>query len=211
MGYQGIEDLQASIGYGKTAAKAIVQGLDPGKALEESPAPPESRLTTMVKKMLRRPDNAIKVTGRDDLLVYRAKCCGPIPGDEIVGYVNPGRGISVHSVNCPKVETMVLDPERRVEVKWTENGREEKYPVRLSIYTEDRKGILAAITSAISEANTNIVTVQARPVGDNYGRVDMTLEVADTKQLDSLTDLLKGLSGVREVERARRRAKEAAE
>ena len=211
MGYQGLEDLQASIGYGKTSARTIVQELDPEKTLEEAPAPPESKLTTMVKKMLRRPDNAIKVTGRDDLLVYRAKCCAPIPGDEIVGYVNPGRGISVHSVSCAKVEGMVLDPERRVEVKWTDDGRDEKYPVRLSVYTEDRKGILAAITSAISTANTNIVTARARPIGENLGRVDMTLEVADTKQLDSLTDLLKGLSGVREVERATRRAKEAAE
>jgi guanosine-3',5'-bis(diphosphate) 3'-pyrophosphohydrolase len=208
MGHARLEELEASIGYGKTPPRAVLERLDPDKALEEAPEAPESRLTTVVNKVLRRPDTTVQVTGRDDLLVYRAKCCNPIPGDEIVGYTSVGRGISVHSVDCPDVETLVLDPERRVEVKWRADGRNAKYPVRLRIHTEDRPGILAAITSAISETGTNIRTVQARPVDENLGRVDMTLEVADTRQLDTILDLLKGLSGVREVERARSRARD---
>ncbi len=94
-------------------------------------------------------------------------------------------------------------------MRWTDDGNAPKYPVRLSIYTEDRPGILAAITSAISGADTNIVNVQARLVDDRFGRVDMTLEIADTEQLEKITNLLKGLEGVRDVERGRNRAREA--
>ncbi len=204
-----VEDLYAAIGYGKIAAKQVLARLDPDKITQEVKEAPESRLTSMVKRVFRRTDSAIQVKGYDDLLVYRAKCCNPIRGEAIAGYITVGRGISVHSVNCEKVENLLLDPERRVEVAWTEDGGAPKYPVRLSIYTEDRPGILAAITSAISGADTNIVNVQARLVDDRFGRVDMTLEIADTQQLEKITNLLKGLEGVRDVERARSRAREA--
>jgi len=203
------EDLYAAIGYGKVAAKQVLAKLDPDKTNQEIKEAPESRLTSMVKRVFRRTESAIQVKGYDDLLVYRAKCCNPIRGEEIAGYITVGRGISVHSTNCPNVENLLLDPERRVEVAWTNDGSAPKYPVKLSIHTEDRPGILAAITSAISGTDTNIVNVQARLVDDRFGRVDMTLEVADTQQLEKITNLLKGLDGVRDVERARNRAREA--
>jgi guanosine-3',5'-bis(diphosphate) 3'-pyrophosphohydrolase len=206
------EDLYQSIGYGKTPARRVLQQLEPEKTFEQAqPAQAESRLSSMVRRVLRRSDSTIRVKGHDDLLVYRAKCCNPIPGEEIAGYITVGRGISVHSTNCPNVESLLLDPEKRVAVSWTDDGRDTKYPVRLRIHTEDRTGILAAITSAISGTNTNIVTVQARLMDEGYGRIDMTVEVASTSQLDKLMDLLKGLEGVREVARARSKAREVSD
>ncbi len=206
------EDLYQSIGYGKTPAKRVLEQLEPERTFEQAqPAAPESRLSSMVRRVLRRSDSTIQVKGHDDLLVYRAKCCNPIPGEEIAGYITVGRGISVHSTSCPNVESLLLDPEKRVAVSWMDDGRDTKYPVRLRIHTEERTGILAAITSAISSANTNIVTVQARLLDEGYGRVDMTVEVAGTNQLDKLMDLLKGLEGVREVTRARSKAREASD
>jgi len=206
------EDLYQSIGYGKTLAKRVLQQLEPERTFEQPlPVEPESRLTSMVRRVLRRSDPTIQVKGHDDLLVYRAKCCNPIPGEEIAGYITVGRGISVHSTSCPNVESLLLDPEKRVAVSWMDDGRDTKYPVRLRIHTEERKGVLAAITSAVSDANTNIVTVQARLLDEGYGRVEMTVEVAGTNQLDKLMDLLKGLEGVREVARARSKAREASD
>ncbi|MFB3906743.1 MAG: bifunctional (p)ppGpp synthetase/guanosine-3',5'-bis(diphosphate) 3'-pyrophosphohydrolase [Acidobacteriota bacterium] len=205
------EDLYQSIGFGKTPAKRVLQQLEPEKTFEQAqPAAPESRLSSMVRRVLRRSDSTIQVKGHDDLLVYRAKCCNPIPGEEIAGYITVGRGISVHSTSCPNVENLLLDPEKRVAVSWTD-GRDTKYPVRLTIHTEERTGVLAAITSAISGTNTNIVTVQARLMDEGYGRIDMTVEVTGTSQLDKLMDLLKGLEGVREVTRARSKARETNE
>ncbi len=206
------EDLYQSIGFGKTPAKRVLQQLEPERTFEQAqPVAPESRLSSMVRRVLRRSDSTIQVKGHDDLLVYRAKCCNPIPGEEIAGYITVGRGISVHSTSCPNVESLLLDPEKRVAVSWMDDGRDTKYPVRLRIHTEDRTGILAAITTAISGANTNIVTVQARLLDEGYGRIDMTVEVAGTNQLDKLMDLLKGLDGVREVSRARSKAREASD
>ncbi|RPJ58922.1 MAG: bifunctional (p)ppGpp synthetase/guanosine-3',5'-bis(diphosphate) 3'-pyrophosphohydrolase [Acidobacteria bacterium] len=206
------EDLYQSIGFGKTPAKRVLQQLEPERTFEQAQAVvPESRLSSMVRRVLRRSDSTIRVKGHEDLLVYRAKCCNPIPGEEIAGYITVGRGISVHSTSCPNVESLLLDPEKRVAVSWMDEGRDSKYPVRLRIHTEDRTGILAAITSAVSNANTNIVTVQARLLDEGYGRVDMTVEVAGTNQLDKLMDLLKGLEGVREVARARSKAREASD
>ena len=206
------EDLYQSIGFGKTPAKSVLQQLEPERTFEQAqPVAPESRLSSMVRRVLRRSDSTIQVKGHDDLMVYRAKCCNPIPGEEIAGYITVGRGISVHSTNCPNVESLLLDPEKRVAVSWTDDGRNTKYPVRLRIHTEDRTGILAAITTAISGANTNIVTVQARLLDEGYGRIDMTVEVAGTSQLDKLMDLLKSLDGVREVSRAMSKVREASD
>ncbi|RPI29693.1 MAG: bifunctional (p)ppGpp synthetase/guanosine-3',5'-bis(diphosphate) 3'-pyrophosphohydrolase [Acidobacteria bacterium] len=206
------EELYQSIGYGKTSARGVLQHLDPGRTFEQ-PQPPEqeSRLSSMVRRVLRRSDSTIEVKGHDDLLVYRAKCCNPIPGEEIAGYITVGRGISVHSTSCPNVESLLLDPDKRVAVSWMHDGGNIKYPVRLRVHTEEREGILAAITSTIYNAHTNIVNIQARVVDEGYGRVDMTIEVTGTSQLDKLMDLLKGLEGVREVLRARNRAREASD
>jgi GTP diphosphokinase / guanosine-3',5'-bis(diphosphate) 3'-diphosphatase len=205
------EDLYASIGFGKASARSVLQQLDPEKTREAAREEPESTLSSIVRRVLRRSDNTIEVKGYDDLLVSRAKCCNPIPGEEIAGYITVGRGITVHSLNCPNVENLLLDPERQVQVKWVEDGRDSKYRVRLSIYTEERAGILAAITSAIYNAHTNIVTVRGRLLDDGYGRVDLTVEVADAAQLEKILDLLKGLEGVRDVERARSRAREVSQ
>jgi GTP diphosphokinase / guanosine-3',5'-bis(diphosphate) 3'-diphosphatase len=195
------EDLWAAIGFGKVSAREVLRRLEPEKTFEEVTEPEESRLSSMVKKVFRRRDAALQVKGHDDLLIYRAKCCNPIKGEDIVGYISLGRGVSVHSASCPNTE--LLNVERKVEVEWTDDGNEAKYPVKLSIRTEDRTGIIADITSAISKINTNIVTVRARTGDNGYGSVEMTLEITDTKHLDKMMDVLKGIDGVREVERSR--------
>jgi GTP pyrophosphokinase len=204
-----MEDLFARIGFGKTSPRQVLKKLEPAKVEEqEGEESGASRVTQMVNKVLRRSDSAIQVNGYDDLLVYRAQCCNPIRGEEIIGYITTGRGISVHSVDCPSVEKLLLNPEWKVQVKWTGDREKNIYPVRLLISTEDRTGILADVTSAISHIDTNIVNVNAQTVDDRYGVIDMTVEISDIQHLEEIMDYLKAIEGVREVERAKTRAKE---
>jgi len=143
------------------------------------------------------------VKGHSDLLVYRARCCNPIKGEDVVGYITVGRGISVHSTNCPNLENLLLNSERKVEVSWTSDGDETKYPVRLSIHTEDRKGILADITGAVAGIDANIVDARARLIDGNYGLVEITVEVSDTEHLEKIITYIKKVGGVRDVDRGK--------
>ena len=195
-----IEDLLAGIGYGKISARQVLNQLEPEKTREAVKAK-KSALGTMVKKVLRRADTAIQVQGHDDLLVTRAKCCNPIRGEDIIGYITVGRGISVHSADCRNIENLVLNPERKIDVQWAREGEKTRYPIRLSVYTEDRTGVLAEITSVISGIDTNIVNIQARTLDDRYGLIEMTVEIADTSHLDKVMNFIKRIGGVQQVER----------
>ena len=194
-----LEDLFASIGYGKIGPKQVLKRLDPGSVAKEESK--ESALSTVVQRVFGSSDAAIQVKGYDDLLVFRAKCCNPIQGEQITGYITVGRGISVHSTKCRNVENLLVNPERRIEVEWSDGVGEVMYPVRLSIATEDRTGILAEITASVSTLNTNIVDAHAKTVNSQFGEIRMTIEVRDMKHLQKIVGFLKGISGIHSIER----------
>jgi GTP pyrophosphokinase len=139
------------------------------------------------------------VKGHDDLLVYRAKCCNPIPGDEIVGYITRGRGVAVHTRMCPNVQNLMYQTERRIAVEWG-GGSEAKFPVQLTIRARDRAGLLAEITAVISGAGSNIHNLESRPDRAN-ARIDANLEIADKRQLETILVNIRKISGVFGVER----------
>lgn len=197
------EDLFAAIGFGTLSARQVLRSLDPEKIEAGAQKDEESKLTRVVNKVLRRSDSAIQVSGYDDVLVSRAQCCDPIRGEEIIGYMTSGRGVSVHAADCPNIEKFLLDPERMIKVTWTSNGKQAIYPIRLLVSTEDRKGILADITSAVSGVKTNIVNVNADIVDSRYGLIDMTVEINDAEHLDEIMNCVKAIQGVRDIERSR--------
>jgi len=148
-------------------------------------------------------DGVIKVKGIDDLLVYRAKCCNPIRGEAIVGYVTRGKGIAVHARACPNVQNLMYEVERKIEVEW-ERAADEAFPVRLVVRTDDRPGLLANITSTLMDEKANIRSLEARTEFDatsDGAIVEMTVEVRDKKQLEKVVNALRRISGVRDVER----------
>jgi len=146
-------------------------------------------------------DAIIKVRGIDDLLVYRAKCCNPIRGEAIVGYVTRGKGVAVHSRMCPNVQSLMYDVERKIEVEWA-RAVEDAFPVRIIIHTDDRPGMLNQLTSVLSDENTNIRSLEAKTELDHDGGVvEMTVDVRDKKQLEKLVSAMRRISGVRDVER----------
>jgi GTP pyrophosphokinase len=147
----------------------------------------------------------LKVKGFDDLLIYRAKCCNPIRGEEVIGYITRGKGVAVHSKNCPNVQNLLYDSERKIDVEWVTAATPEAYAVPLTILTEDRPGMLAEIAAVISDVNSNILNVEAR-TADERGTIDITVEIPDMKHLERVVASIKKLDGVYDVSRSTRNA-----
>jgi GTP pyrophosphokinase len=147
-------------------------------------------------------DLAIKVKGSDDVMVYRAKCCNPIPGEAIVGYVTRGKGVAVHSLACPNVQNLMYEVERKIEVEWA-RGASDQFAVKLVIRTDDRPGLLNQLTSILSTENTNIRSLEARTDAEHGDGaiIEMTVDVRDKKQLEKLIVAMRRISGVRDIER----------
>ncbi len=197
-GCASLDDLYAGLGYGKWSARQVLEKAS-GETLIEKPREQLPSLVTAFKRALGIRDAAILVRGHDDLLAYRAKCCNPIRGDEIVGYITRGRGVAVHNRGCPNVQKLLYQSERRIPVEWTGSDT-ATFPVRLLIRAEDKPGILASITAAISEAKCNIRTLETAPER-LHARIEIALEIADRRQLERLVAVLKKLPGIFDVER----------
>jgi len=195
-----IDDLFVAIGYGKVSVRQVLAKLLPPEKLTE-PAPTAKPLAVVdaVKRLLRG-DDRIKVKGTDDLLVYRAKCCNPIMGEPIVGYITRGKGVSVHSLTCPNVTNLVYDPERRIAVEW-ESGAEGGYEVRLAVGLQDRPGALAAVTAALAAVKTDVRDAQVRTFDDKTASIELTVRISDKKHLDRVLKSVRGVSGVIDVAR----------
>ena len=205
-GLSKMEDLHAALGYGKYSARQVLSKLAPGIVKDEpepvKPAPPaDASAPPPAPGRLAEGEGIIKVRGIDDLMVYRAKCCNPIRGEAIVGYVTRGKGVAVHSRMCPNVQSLMYDVERKIEVEWA-RAAEDSFPVRLVIHTDDRPGMLNQLTSVLSDENTNIRSLEAKGATDHDGGVvDITVDVRDKKQLEKLVGAMRRISGVRDVER----------
>jgi GTP pyrophosphokinase len=198
------DELLAHIGYGKVSARTVLQKAVPAELKEKAP---DSAVVSVVKRVLRPGSGAekIKVRGTDDVMVFRAKCCNPIRGEKIIGYITRGKGVSVHSASCPNVINLMFDPERRIDVEWDTAGADQApYIVRLTMQVEDRKGMLAEISAKVSDINTNITNMEARTGDDEHARIDMTVEIRDVKHLDKVIKSIKGVEGVLGVERTAR-------
>jgi guanosine-3',5'-bis(diphosphate) 3'-pyrophosphohydrolase len=202
-GVKTADDLFALIGYGTLSPKQLLGRLVPGDKLREKP--PEGFVTAAVKRAFGGGEEKIKVRGSDDVLVFRAKCCNPIRGEKIVGYITRGKGVSVHSATCPNVMNLLYDPERRIEVEWDKapgDGAAAPYTVKLTMEVEDRKGLLAAVSAKIADINTNIRNMEARTDPEHNARIDVTVEISDVRHLEKVMKSLRGVDGVLDVSRA---------
>ena len=207
-GYAKMEDLYAALGYGKYSARQVLSKIAPGMVKDEPadvrtavPAPETPAGGHAAPGRPQDGDAVIKVHGVDDLLVYRAKCCNPIRGEAIVGYVTRGKGVAVHSRMCPNVQSLMYDVERKIEVEWA-RAADDSFPVRIVLHTDDRPGMLNSLTSVLSDENTNIRSLEAKTGTDHDGGVvEMMVDVRDKKQLERLIAAMRRISGVRDVER----------
>ncbi len=204
------EDVLAGIGYGKYPARQILARLVPAAANEQQPTGGEeqkSTLASVVRRVFGADNNAIKVRGHDDLLVYRARCCNPIRGEDIVGYVTRGKGVAVHAKNCPNVTNLMYDSDRRIDVEWARGSMVKRdgegYPVKLTMFCDDRAGMLKQITAVVSDDDTNIRNVETR-TANRQATIDMVVDILDMKHLERIIAGLKKVPGVHEVQRVQK-------
>jgi guanosine-3',5'-bis(diphosphate) 3'-pyrophosphohydrolase len=205
------QDLMAGIGYGKFSARQILGKLSPGlgeeTAVEEQPKT-LSTLGTVMRRVFGQSaeTSAIKVKGHNDLLVYRARCCNPIRGEEIVGYVTRGKGVAVHAVSCPNVTNLMYEPDRRIAVEWSKPAKKDtvegssRYPVKLTVFCDDRSGMLKQLTAVISDDDANIRNIEAR-TADSQATIDMVIDIEDVKHLERIMAGLRKIPGIRDVQR----------
>lgn len=191
-----IDDLLAVIGYGKISAKHIVHRFLPEEERKLIDVVPEKE-----EKKTRRPSSAgVSITGIDDVMVRFAKCCDPLPGDSIIGYISRGRGITVHTANCPMAQE--VDPERLIDVRW-DTREKQIYPVHLRVLCNDKKGLLAEVSSVISTKNINIRHAEIDTTPEKSAILDFEIEVNDLTHFNELVSELKKLKSVLSVERMR--------
>ncbi len=199
-----VDDLIADVGSGKVASRALVAKLLPETAVAGAvPSPPSkvSAISSAVRRVLPfGPAAGIRVKGENDLLATLARCCQPVPGDDIVGYVTRGRGVSVHATTCPNVRSLLFDLSREIPVEWA-TAKDASVTVDLEIRTEDRQGMLARITQVLSAANSNIRSIEARTSRDGNASIEASVTTRGRRHLERLLVALRALPGVTDVRR----------
>jgi len=196
LGFPSADDLLASIGYGKTSVQQVLGKLAPSVVREPDPM-------VETKKAPRKSEGAVRIRGVDDIMVRFGKCCSPVPGDGIVGFITRGRGLTVHARECLSVAKNVLDRERLVAVEW-DDGEPAKRPARIAVYIgRDRPGLLAEITGAISSRQGNITKAEVTVTEDRKGLNHFVVEVNDLRQLQEIMQAIRDVKDVINVERLR--------
>lgn len=199
LGYHTSDDLLAAVGYGKLSLGQVITRTVPAdklKPAEEEKAPaghgPE--------KERKKPSSAIKIQGIDDILVRYAKCCNPLPGDPVIGFITRGRGITVHNSDCSAIQH--ADPARRIEVEW-DMKKKSSHPARVRVISKDQKGILANISSAVSNCEANIISANLTTTPDGRAVTIFSVDVVNLDQLKQVINSLHQVKGVFKVERMR--------
>jgi GTP pyrophosphokinase len=195
-GFQSVEDLIANVGYGKITPLQVIRRIEPR---EESEEPHQSLLNKLIGKVRKKkPKGGVIVQGMDDILIKFARCCQPVPGDPIIGYITRGFGVTVHRTNC--VNVLKMSPERQVDVQWNEDIR-ETYPVKILVRSYDRVGLLADLAANISKNEANILSVNTRTLENKIVDSHFTLAVEGTEHLEKVLTAIRKVRQVQEVKR----------
>jgi GTP diphosphokinase / guanosine-3',5'-bis(diphosphate) 3'-diphosphatase len=202
-------DLLAGIGFGKFSARQVLNRLVPGSTSTQLPeAEPAPGMSESVRRVyFGKGSDSLTVEGQNDLLVYRARCCNPIRGEEIVGYVTRGKGVAVHARSCPNVQNLLYESDRRIAVEWAHlqdvasDSQRATYPVKLTVFCDDRAGMLRELTAVISDDGTNIRAVDTKAASSAEAVVEFVVDASDVGHLIRLMNGLRRLPGVRDVQR----------
>ncbi|HEV2646176.1 MAG TPA: bifunctional (p)ppGpp synthetase/guanosine-3',5'-bis(diphosphate) 3'-pyrophosphohydrolase [Acidobacteriaceae bacterium] len=214
-------ELLAGIGFGKFSARQVLNRLEPGSTAAAEPASEPGvvgntldQMSDAVKRVFfGKGSDSLQVEGQDDLLVYRARCCNPIRGEEIIGYVTRGKGVAVHARSCPNVQNLLYESDRRIQVEWAPipgdagsagKPKAQTYPVKLTILCDDRAGLLKEFTAIISDDGTNIRSSASNATADGGAVIDFVVETVDVRHLNRLVDKLRRVQSVRDVQRVQK-------
>jgi GTP pyrophosphokinase len=191
LGLTSLEELFVSVGFGRVSPHQVINRLMPEKPAEE-----------LIHKTLKPlpEQKGISIKGIDNILYHTAKCCFPIPGDNLVGFITRGKGVTIHNRKCHNLERLAVDNARLVDVEWKQEG-EVTYPARLLVESIDKPGILANLSALISSVEVNIRHVEANSTPDKKAHIGFILEVKDKKQLAILMQKIASVDGILRVRR----------
>jgi GTP pyrophosphokinase len=199
--FKDVDDLIAAVGYGKVTANQIIGKILPPERLEQHGEEEEGRLKRLIQKVTRGGSkDALLIKGVDNIVVRYAGCCNPLPGDKVVGFITRGRGVTIHTSDCKNI--MDDDPNRRVDVEW-DSAKEYIYPVRIRIYSEDKKGMLADISNSITSNEANITNARVETTDEKKAIGTFEVEIRDLNHLKKVIKGLEKIKGVHRVERMR--------
>jgi len=199
-GYADTDDLYAAIGFGRLTANQTLEKLVGSEKLKKQKQSlrQERQLERQKRLGLKRkarPSQGVRAPGLDNLLIRFSRCCNPVPGDDIVGYITRGRGVSVHRKDCPNLGTLSTEEGRIIEVFWEGTGQ-SSYPVELEVLAEDRVNLLSNIMLAVSEMKTNIVAVHGRTLKNKQAQIDLVVDIKDLDHMQAIIAQLQNVEGV---------------
>jgi GTP pyrophosphokinase len=198
LGFDTADDLAAAVGYGRVPTAQVINRLIPRPAGDAVPVTEEAPKSTAPKTV----EKGVKVSGGRDLLMQLSRCCNPVPGDRIMGYITRGRGLTIHSVGCPNLEALDYDRERLVDVEW-DTTAPSVHGVKVSVLAVDKTGVLANVSASISESEANISRAEITTREDQKAQLDFVIEVMDTEHLDRVLHAIERVAGVITARRVR--------
>ncbi|MGB0910867.1 MAG: RelA/SpoT family protein [Nitrospirales bacterium] len=200
-GLETPDDFIRLVGYGRLPASQVMNQLKlPDKTIKEGDALPS--VSTPESGALKHPEKSVTVKGGSDVLMQLSKCCNPVPGDPIMGYITRGRGLSIHTVGCPNLQALDWDHNRLVEAVW-DNSIEGTHSVKVSVLTIDRTGVLADISLAISDCQANITRAEISTREDSKAVLDFVIEITNTLHLERMLKGIEQVDGVVNAKRVR--------
>ncbi len=206
-GFNTLDNLFMGIGYGKTSVRNVLDKLLPKETLEKFEKRDVTVKVSEPSAERRGEHSGIKVKNfGEDMMLRIGKCCNPVPGDTIIGYITRGRGVSIHSVDCPSMMSLAGETERLVEVEW-DTAHKNPFPARISIVTEDKPGLLAKISNTVTECDVNMTRANVQTSALKRAYFDLSLEIFDLDHLNRTLEKLRQIPGVIHVERVKEYSK----
>ena len=197
LSHNTLDDLFAAVGYGKVSAHLVANKLAPPRTQAEQQTPKKAP-----KKPPKSHGSSMKISGVDNMLIHLSKCCNPVPGDKVMGFITRGRGVSIHTADCPNISELAFDKDRLVDVSWDE-VQHTAHAVRISIMTQDKPGMLGNVSSSISASEANITHAEASLNEDKRAVFSFTVDIKNVEHLNRVIKNIEALDGVVSAKRVR--------
>ncbi|MHB8172972.1 MAG: RelA/SpoT family protein [Nitrospirota bacterium] len=196
-----IDELYSEIGFGKISARQSILSILPEEAVTEDKRD-ESILRKVARKIVPKKDKGVRIKGVDDIMIHFSKCCNPVPGDKIIGFITRGRGVSIHSLECTNVIDLESERDRMIPVEW-DMEHPIMYPAKISVATVDKPGLLANVSTAIAAADSNITSAEISTSEDKRASLNFTIEITNTEHLARVMKKITQVDGVINVKRVK--------
>ncbi len=202
--YKDLEEMYAAVGFGANSAVKVIARMLQEYRKEHEEEDIERKLEELKQARHRRPkpsSSGVIVKGIDNCLVKLSKCCNPVPGDEIIGYITKGRGVSVHRKDCVNVKDLLTEENRMIDVEWYNENNDTSYQVEIEVFSNDRNGLLVDILKEIGTTKAKILGVNTKTTKERIAIIDVTLEVENLEELNKVQKAIRKVDSVYEVTR----------